>query len=57
MSVLIGLLSGLLTQTSALGYANEQTGNEIPNLGYATAYPVATILKIILAQAVLILMK
>jgi putative transport protein len=57
MSVLVGLLAGLQTQTSALSFAIEQTGNEIPNLGYATAYPVATLLKIILAQAIVILIK
>jgi putative transport protein len=57
MSILVGLLAGLQTQTSALGFAIEQTGSEIPNLGYATAYPVATLLKIILAQALVILIK
>lgn len=52
-SVLMGMLAGMQTQPAVLGYALEQTQNELPNVGYATVYPVATILKIILAQIIL----
>ena len=33
-----------------LGYALEQTNNDLPNIGYASVYPVALIFKIVLAQ-------
>lgn len=56
MSLLIGMLAGLQTQPAVLGFALEQTGNDLPNIGYATVYPVATITKILLAQLLLILL-
>ena len=42
--------ANLQTQPAVLGYALEQTRNDLPNLGYASVYPVATIAKIIIAQ-------
>ncbi len=56
MSLLIGMLAGLQTQPAVLGFALEQTHNDLPNLGYATVYPVATISKIIFAQTLLTLL-
>jgi putative transport protein len=53
MGVTIGMLAGLQTQPAVLGFALDQTQNELPNLGYATVYPVATITKILLAQVLL----
>lgn len=53
MSLLIGMVAGLQTQSAVLGYALEQTRNELPTVGYASVYPVATISKIILAQLLL----
>lgn len=53
MSLLAGMLGGLQTQPAVLTYAAEQTRNDLPNLGYATVYPVATIAKILLAQVLL----
>jgi putative transport protein len=53
MGRLIGMLSGLQTQPAVLSHALEQTGNEMPNVGYAMVYPVAIIAKIVLAQLVL----
>jgi len=50
MSLLVGMLAGLQTSPAVLSYATEQTGNDVPNVGYATVYPVAMIAKIILAQ-------
>lgn len=52
---LTGLLAGLQTQPAVLGFANEQFGDETPAIGYATVFPVAMIVKIILAQVLLIL--
>ena len=40
-----------------LGFALEQTGDDSPNLGYATVYPVAMIAKILLAQVLLTLAR
>uniref|UniRef100_UPI00262120C2 aspartate:alanine exchanger family transporter n=1 Tax=Geobacter sp. TaxID=46610 RepID=UPI00262120C2 len=50
MSLLIGMVAGLQTQPAVLGYALEQTGNDLPNIGYASVYPVATIGKILIVQ-------
>jgi putative transport protein len=48
--LLLGILAGFQTQPAVLGFALEETGDELPNIGYATVYPVATIGKIVLAQ-------
>jgi putative transport protein len=56
MSLLTGMLAGLQTQPAVLGFALEQTHNDLPNIGYATVYPVATISKIIFAQVLLTLL-
>jgi putative transport protein len=55
MSLVLGLVAGVFTQPAILGYAVEQTGDESPNVGYASAYPAATIAKILLVQLVLAL--
>lgn len=55
LGLLFGLMAGLQTQPAVLGFALEQTQNDLPNIGYATVYPVTMILKILLAQALLIL--
>ncbi len=55
MNLLFGIVAGTHTQPVVLGYASAQTRNELPNLGFATVYPLATILKIVLAQALLVL--
>lgn len=54
MNILIGILSGLQTQPAILAFSSEQTENDLPNIGYATVYPFAMILKILLAQILLI---
>ena len=51
------MLSGLQTQPAVLGYSLEQTKNDLPNIGYATVYPVAMIAKILLAQLILAVVK
>jgi len=55
MGMMVGVLAGLQTQPAVLGFALEQSGNELPNIGYATVYPVAMIVKILLAQILLII--
>ena len=56
LSLLSGMVAGLHTQPAALSYAVEQTRSDLPNLGYATVFPLATIAKILLAQALLMLL-
>lgn len=51
--VLTGMLAGLHTQPAVLGFATEQSENELPNVGYALVFPIATIGKIIIAQLLL----
>ncbi|MCS6845326.1 MAG: transporter [Caldilineales bacterium] len=51
-AVLTGLVAGLHTQPAVFGFATEQSRNELPNVGYALAFPVATIAKIVIAQVV-----
>jgi putative transport protein len=49
-SSLIGMTAGIHTQPAVLGFANERAGNDLPNVGYASVYPIATVSKIVLAQ-------
>jgi uncharacterized transporter YbjL len=37
-------------------FALEQTGNDLPNISYTTAYPVATVGKILIGQLILPIM-
>jgi putative transport protein len=53
MGTLVGMLAGIQTQPAVLAFAVEQTHNDLPNVGYATVYPLATIGKIFLAQLLL----
>jgi putative transport protein len=57
MGLLAGILAGFQTQPAVLGFATEQAHNDLPNIGYATVYPLATIAKIILAQVILALLS
>jgi putative transport protein len=54
--VLAGIVGGLVTQPAVLAFAVERTGSDLPNTGYATVYPVATITKILLAQAIVVIL-
>ncbi len=55
MDLAAGVACGQQTQPAALGYAVEQMGNDRPQTGYATVFPLATIAKIVLAQVLLTL--
>ena len=57
MAQLAGMVAGLHTQPAVLGYALESSGNDLPNVGYATVFPIATISKIVLAQIVLVVLR
>jgi putative transport protein len=56
MTLLIGMVAGVQTQPAVLGYALDQTGNDLPSVGYAAVYPLAMIAKILLVQIVLLLL-
>lgn len=57
MNLLLGMVAGMQTNPALLGFANEETKNDLPNLGYATVYPMATIVKIILAQVLIVFLR
>lgn len=57
MNMLVGMVAGIHTHPAILGYALEQTGNDLPNVGYASVYPVATIGKILIVQVLLTLLS
>ena len=57
MGMAVGMLAGLLTQPAVLGFTLEQTDNELPNAGYAAVYPMAIIVKIIIAQLIVMVLK
>ena len=56
IDLLSGMLAGLQTQPAVLSYALQQSRNELPNIGYAMVFPIATITKIVLAQLLLSLL-
>ncbi|MCS7315632.1 MAG: aspartate:alanine exchanger family transporter [Bryobacterales bacterium] len=47
---LMGLAAGIQTQPACLAYAADRSRSETPNAAYASVYPVATVVKIVLAQ-------
>ena len=57
MGLLVGIVAGLQTQPATLGFALEQTGNELPNVGYAASFPIAVIMKIVIAQMLVIFLQ
>jgi putative transport protein len=52
MGILMGMLADIQTQPAVLAFSVERTKNELPNTGYATAYPIATLTKIVVAQLI-----
>ena len=54
MGVLSGVLAGIQTQPATLGFGLEQSRDDLPNVGYATVYPLAMIAKLVLAQLLLV---
>jgi putative transport protein len=57
MGILIGMLAALQTQPAVLAFAHEQAESDLPSIGYATVYPIATITKILLAQLLVIFLQ
>ncbi len=56
-ALLVGMLSALQTQPAVLSFGQEQAENDLPNVGYALIFPVATIVKIFYAQLLLTLLS
>ena len=52
LGVMVGTMSGIQTQPAVLAFAVEKTGRDLPNVGYATVFPLAMMTKIVLAQLV-----
>lgn len=53
---LSGMVAAMNTQPATLAYANNLTKLDDANIGYASVYPMALIIKIIIAQILLILL-
>lgn len=53
-SLLIGMIS---PQPAVLGYALEQSGNQLPNIGYTLMFPFSIIINVTLAQILLITLQ
>ena len=56
MAAVMGLMSGIQTQSACLAYANQQTETDLPNIWYTTVYPASMVAKIIIAQLLVSLM-
>jgi putative transport protein len=56
MGTLAGMTAGIQTQPAVLGFALEQSKDDLPNAGYAAVFPIATIAKIVAAQLLLALL-
>ncbi len=56
MAAVMGMISGMQTQPACLAYAIQQVPNELPNIWYATVYPVSMAAKILLAQVIVSLL-
>ena len=55
--VVLGMVSAIHTQPAALAFATDSAGDDGPNAGWAAVFPFATIAKILLAQALVSLLK
>ncbi len=52
---LCGLLSGSMTDPPALAYATDLVGDDSPSVAYATVYPLTMLLRVVLAQVVVLI--
>lgn len=52
---LVGIMSGAYTDPAALAFSTKYLDSEIPNQSYATVYPMVTILRIFIAQLLILL--
>ena len=52
---IMGMLSGCMTNPIALNYANSLAGSDMPAISYATVYPLAMFLRVVIAQAMILM--
>lgn len=52
---LIGVLSGSSTNPPALAFSSEQTSTDAPAVGYATVYPLAMFMRVLMAQLLILI--
>ena len=53
---IMGTLSGSMTNPIALNYANSMAGSDMPAISYATVYPLAMFLRVVIAQAMILML-
>ena len=53
---IMGMLSGTMTNPIALNYANSLAGSDMPAISYATVYPLAMFLRVIIAQSMILML-
>ena len=53
---IMGMLSGAMTNPIALNYANSLAGSDMPAISYATVYPLAMFLRVIIAQSMILML-
>ena len=53
---IMGMLSGSMTNPIALNYANSLAGSDMPAISYATVYPLAMFLRVVIAQTMIMLL-
>ena len=51
---ILGTLSGSMTNPIALNYANSLAGSDMPAISYATVYPLAMFLRVVIAQLMIL---
>lgn len=57
LAVLVGTVAGIHTQPAVLAFGTERTGNDLPRLGYASSFPIATVVKILFAQGLFLVLS
>ncbi len=50
-----GLLAGSMTDPPALAFANQMTSGEAPSVAYATVYPLTMLMRVVSAQALVLI--
>ena len=53
---IMGMLSGSMTNPIALNYANSLAGSDMPAISYATVYPLAMFLRVVIAQSMILML-
>ncbi|MBW6438246.1 hypothetical protein KZ829_31420 [Actinoplanes hulinensis] len=56
LSWLMGVMAGIDTNPAVLTFAEDRTKNELPALAYAMVFPIAMVLKVLIAQLMIVLL-